>query len=346
MHKILIISHIADIDGLGSVVLSKIIFKNIDYILVELPDLQKTIKDLIDTNKYKEYEEIFITDLSINNDLIKLIQDHNDLKIKIKHFDHHESEVENNSIDFINEVPIKNGILTCGTALFYDYLKENYKDSFLYNNATIRFVEGTRSRDTWDFKNNGNKDANKLEIVHSYYGNEYYINKYIDVLKNDLELFNEGDNILIKRNEEEQEYYIKECDKKLIIFDLDGYKVGCVIAESYRSEVGNVLSSNHPELDYILIVNFFRNSFSFRTPKDNVAVSLIISIMNQPHLTYLMFFVYPGMNYKQDNDYSSAIYHSKMIKIFGVSLAYTLSVIHLCFVYDSKYQLIFLQECL
>ena len=32
----------------------------------------------------------------------------------------------------------------------------------------------------------------------------------------DLELFNEGDNILIKRNEEEQEYYIKECDKKLI----------------------------------------------------------------------------------------------------------------------------------
>ena len=64
MHKKLIISHIADIDGLGSVVLSKIIFKNIDYILVELPDLQKTIKDLIDTNKYKEYEEIFITDLS------------------------------------------------------------------------------------------------------------------------------------------------------------------------------------------------------------------------------------------------------------------------------------------
>ena len=101
------------------------------------------------------------------------------------------------------------------------------------------------------------------------------LTNYIDVLKNDLELFNEGDNILIKRNEEEQKYYIKECDKKLIIFDLDGYKVGCVIAESYRSEVGNVLSSNHPELDYILIVNFFRNSFSFRTTKDNVDVSLI-----------------------------------------------------------------------
>lgn len=275
MNKKLIISHIADIDGLGSVVLSKIIFKNIDYILVELPDLPKTIKELIDTKKYEEYEEIFITDLPINKDLIKLIQDHNDLKIKIKHFDHHESEVENNSIDFINEIPIKDGILTCGTSLFYDYLKENYKDSFLYNNATIRFVEGTRSRDTWDFKNNDNKDANKLEIVHSYYGNEYYINKYIDVLKNDLELFNEGDNILIKRNEEEQEYYIKECDKKLITFNLDGYKVGCVIAESYRSEVGNALSSNHPELDYILIVNFFRNSFSFRTTKDNVDVSLI-----------------------------------------------------------------------
>ena len=75
MHKKLIISHIADIDGLGSVVLSKIIFKNIDYILVELPDLQKTIKDLIDTNKYKEYEEIFITDLSISNELAKRIDD-------------------------------------------------------------------------------------------------------------------------------------------------------------------------------------------------------------------------------------------------------------------------------
>ena len=37
------------------------------------------------------------------------------------------------------------------------------------------------------------------------------INKYIDVLKNDLELFNEGDNILIKRNEEEQKGRFKHC---------------------------------------------------------------------------------------------------------------------------------------
>ena len=39
MEKILLFSHESDIDGLGCVVLAKLAFKNLDYVL--LPDIRK-----------------------------------------------------------------------------------------------------------------------------------------------------------------------------------------------------------------------------------------------------------------------------------------------------------------
>lgn len=275
MNNKLIISHVADIDGLGCVVLFKILFSSSDYILCDLKDLTNIIKELTISNKYREYDEIFITDLPIRMELIEFINNNEELKSRIKHFDHHESEIENNKIDFINEVPIKNEVLTCATSLLYDYLRENYNASFLFNKTTIKFVEATRSRDTWDFRVNGNVDANKMEVIHSYYGNDSYILKYVNVLKYNLDLFDDNDEILVKNDLEKQEFYLKVCNMNLITFKLDNYMVGAVIIEDYRSEVGNYLSSIHPELDYILILDFFRNSFSFRTVNDNIDLSLI-----------------------------------------------------------------------
>lgn len=47
-----------------------------------------------------------------------------------------------------------------------------------------------------------------------------------------------------------------------------GYNVGISISENYRSTVGNELSARHKELDFILIANFVRRAFSFRTVND------------------------------------------------------------------------------
>ena len=68
--------------------------------------------------------------------------------------------------------------------------------------------------------------------------------------------------------EKEISKYVDDCDKNLIITNFLGYKVGVSISEHYRSEVGNVLSSRHKDLDFILIANFVRGAFSFRTTND------------------------------------------------------------------------------
>ena len=60
-----------------------------------------------------------------------------------------------------------------------------------------------------------------------------------------------------------------ECDKNLIKTKFLNYNVGISISESFRSELGNRLSNKYKnELDFILIVDFHRMSYSMRTVND------------------------------------------------------------------------------
>jgi oligoribonuclease NrnB/cAMP/cGMP phosphodiesterase (DHH superfamily) len=78
---------------------------------------------------------------------------------------------------------------------------------------------------------------------------------------------------------EKQEAYIanhiSKCDKELIRMKIKEHEVGVVITTEFRSEVGNALSKKYPELDYILIVDEERKSFSFRTIRPDINVFLI-----------------------------------------------------------------------
>ena len=83
--------------------------------------------------------------------------------------------------------------------------------------------------------------------------------------------FTDADYELIHQEYRRKEEYIEECDKKLTRINIGNYKVGVSISESYRSDVGNFLSRRYKdELDFILIFNPMRESFSFRTVRDDV----------------------------------------------------------------------------
>lgn len=264
-----IISHIADIDGMGAVCLAHVVFKDIDVILVEVSEL----KDALELVKDKNYSKVFITDLPIRQDSINIINNNETLKEKIVHFDHHSSEVSNNEYSFINVVTTKNGINTCGTSLFYDYLKSIYKTPILDKEYTKEFVELVRSYDTYDWKKEKNIAARDLTTLFTVIGHEEFINKYYyELVINEKQFnFNKNDRFLIDAKDKEVENYINLCDEKLIRMSLYGYDIGVSISENYRSEVGNYLSEKYKdELKFILIVNFMRNSFSLRTVRDDI----------------------------------------------------------------------------
>ncbi len=267
-NKILIISHTADVDGMGSVILGKVHFGDIDYCLVEFSELEILLDQLIRTEKYKQYDDIYITDVSLRTNAITLIDKNESLKRRIRHFDHHPSEEEaSKKYPFINEViKDENGVPVCGTTLFYKHIEKDFKYKSEYLD---KFLEGVRSHDTLG-PLGSTPYGNDLTTLLSFIKKEDFIDKFAEGIKNKKDPFTREDKMIIEGEEQREQAYINECDKNLLKIDLNGYRVGVSISELYRSSVGAELSLRHDDLDYILIINFMRNQFSFRTTKEDV----------------------------------------------------------------------------
>lgn len=257
----LIISHISDIDGMGSVILSKLI-GNYDILLLAIEDVRDCLSSLYENN----YKQIYMCDLSIPDDMADIV----DEKIKnIKHFDHHPTNTYVNKYDWSTVIPNDNGFKPSGTSLFYNYLVNN---NLLKKSVKLdEFVEAIRSYDTWDFVNTNNLLGKHLTMIFSMYGPIKFIDTFYNRLTDrnvNFEL-NDLEKNLIEIKTEEMNNYVLECDNNLIKTKFLNHSVGITISELFRSEVGNRLSDKYKdELDFILIIDFHRRSYSMRTVND------------------------------------------------------------------------------
>ncbi len=91
--KILLFTHKSDIDGMGSVVLSKLAFKQVDYVLCETFNLQKEIEKYYQNKTIYDYDKIFITDLCPEKSDLEKIKNDKKLENKCFVFDHHKSAI-------------------------------------------------------------------------------------------------------------------------------------------------------------------------------------------------------------------------------------------------------------
>lgn len=262
-NKVLVISHEDDIDGLGGVILGYLAFKDIDYMLIHVNEQT----EIVDFVKNSNYEKVFITDLGLED---KIADEINELGMNILHFDHHETNVYASKYAFSTVEIQRNGISTCGTELFYLYLKEN---NLLKDNALIkRFVEDTRAYDTWDWVKNNNVEANDLNKLFGIVGIDTYISKMVDKLRNNnKDIFDETDKYLIELKTQEENELIELSDKSLIIREKDGLKFGIVFGNKFLSIIGNTLCNRHPELDYMLLIDPLEMKASLRSVRIDVS---------------------------------------------------------------------------
>ena len=265
-NKILIISHMADCDGMGSVILGIKYFKNIDYILCEASDLECLLKE-----DFSNYEQIFICDLPFFKETINVIEDNSYLKEHLKHFDH-ESSVRDNNHSFVNEVISINGLTVSATYLFYQYL--NSLSDKLNKKFYEEFVEGVRAYDIWD-KNGDFELGKKITNVFTLMEPVSFID-YICSLDDSKEFMitKEIDNLILS-NENKMNNYFENAYEKIVITDYKGYKMAVTINEQYRSLLGNYICNKNKDIDFVLIINFERFSCSLRCEKDGVDVSKI-----------------------------------------------------------------------
>ena len=122
--KVLLFTHKNDIDGMGNAVLGKLAYKNLDYELCGTFELTEKVESYFNSNKIYEYDQIYVTDLCLEDPVLSKIANDEKLKSKILDFDHHRTFTDEKYTKhpFINVIVEDAKGLCCGTYLFYTHL--------------------------------------------------------------------------------------------------------------------------------------------------------------------------------------------------------------------------------
>lgn len=267
--KDLLITHV-DLDGISPIILLNLAGRKFDYKTTEIREVTETFDELFKTD-LSIYENIYITDLTLTDEIYKYINEHN---IKVKVFDHHETHLFANNYDYVNVKIDYNGIQTCATEIFYNYLKDIYPE--LNTPIIAHYVDLVRQIDTYKFES---ELPHHLDFLKETYGKTDYIKTMTRRLKKDKPLvtLTAFEKRFVKLKEEEKERYMQKRETTMKVYKIEGRTCGVVFAERNKSDLGNYLSNNHPELDLIILIDA-SSRISYRTSKDDVSVSEFASI--------------------------------------------------------------------
>lgn len=265
--NLLLISHVADEDGITPVILAKLVYKNVTPILLNPGEVDKVYLENVDN-----YDLVHITDLNISEELAKQINENQNLKNKTLIFDHHQSAINLNKYDFIEVVTEENKQKQSATSLYYRYLITISDNPILKKESTKGLVNEVRIIDTYDFKTEDDKKALNLDYLFSILGRENYQTYFEEYIRNNDKFeYTKKEQFLIKLQKDKIDNYITNKSKEMMLANLEGHKVGVVYAESNRSLLGNHLVENN-DIDFAIVINVSR-SVSYRG-KDKVDLSV------------------------------------------------------------------------
>lgn len=266
--KDLLISHISDIDGVSPVILLKLTKVEFDYILKEPHEMDEFVEELLKED-LNSYQNIYITDLALSENFYKKIKE-SGYAYKFKIFDHHKTHLF--AKDYENVVI---DIEECGTTLFYNYLSKKYK----FKKIVEDYIKYVKNLDLWLWVEKSDFMAKELGNIFDLYGRNTYIEEMYQKLKRGKKFkWNKFENKILKIEKDTVDRYLKKKDKELYKIEYDGYLIGAVFSERYRSELGNYLSSIHPELDLVVMINM-SGGLSLRTEKD-IDISILAQKLN------------------------------------------------------------------
>ncbi len=284
--KVLLYSHKNDIDGIGCLVLAKLAFKDLDYFLLpNVKELEELVRTHLETNYLTNYDQIFITDLALNEPALSLLAD-SSFKDKTQILDHHQYAINENlnrfPFTFIEEV--KNGKKRCATEIFYEYLVNN---NYLKPSESLNhFTELTRLEDTWDWKQDKNIGikAHDLAILFNAIGIDKYINVCLEKLNQNSFNFTKEENQIIQNKKDEYNKNLKNILTETEYFiDKFGNKYGIVYADyEYRNELAEfIVKIGNPEnIKYLIVTALDKGEYgqkSYRSIDSTCDVNKIAS---------------------------------------------------------------------
>lgn len=283
--KVLLFTHKSDIDGMGNVVLAKLAFENVEYVLCETFNLQDEIKKYYENGKIYNFDRIFVTDLWLEEPTLSKIANDERLQDKFFVFDHHKSALEGNFNKYsFTTIRIADDKGLCsGTSLFYEYLVNNGLIDI--NNKRINeFSELTRKYDTWEWKTKYNDEMpHELTLLFDSAGCEGYIQLMFEKLNNSVDDnfgFNELEKMLINNKINQVQEKLANYAKKVYYASVLGLKAGIVFIDyEYRNDLAEYFRQKNYDMDFAMLIALDYGTISYRNIKDDVNVRLIAEAM-------------------------------------------------------------------
>ncbi|MEY8421991.1 hypothetical protein AALB52_04465 [Lachnospiraceae bacterium 38-14] len=259
-----------DLDGVGCAVLAKLAFKDeVDIEYCNYDEINEKVLEYIKQNDNKI--PIYITDISVKEELAKLL----DKRGNVQLLDHHPTALELNKYSWCRVmVEDLSGLKTSGTKMFYHWLGMNgcFSDELENNKLLNRFAELVRDYDTWRWAELGDegiicKQVNDLLYL---YGREKFISWCVSkICCSDSFNLDDTDKLLFDIKQKEINDYVEEKDKQLFTSPMCGWIAGFVFADKYFSELGNRLCTMHPEIDFVAMIDM-DGTVSYRTIREDL----------------------------------------------------------------------------
>ena len=277
--KVLLFTHEQDIDGMGSVLIGKKAFSELDYVPCKTFEIDKNFNEYLSDGRIYNYDLIFVTDLCLHEPILTTINEDEVLRNKVLVLDHHKTEMKNAKYDFVNVILDCDKGPSSGTYLFYQYL---IKEGFLEASPILdELAEWTRQYDTWDWVNYNNYEARNLHLLFESIGYERYIEIMTKILnESDTIKFDEESLAIIQEWENTFKRDSKDILDSMVVYpvEIEGtiYKVGYVYTEyKYRNDISELIKKDNIN-DIDLVGMFFPNMdvVSYRGVKD-IDVSIV-----------------------------------------------------------------------
>lgn len=305
MNKYKLFCH-TDLDGVGCVILAYLAFgrENVDVEYCDYSNVDEKVGEFFGWHDIDAYDMIFITDISINEQLAASINTLGTNRWRL--FDHHATALWMNKYDWCEvkvnlscniEYSNKDGQVctkeyiqkTSGTELFYNFLiYNNYisteKTEISVIKNILRFVNIVRDYDTWRWKEELSEEegiiCKQVNDLFYIYGRDKFVEWAINQIKYTIcgpnigvkfPLFSNADRALLEQKQKDIDIYVAEKDKQLTaLVDGFGRIYGVVFAERYFSELGNRLCELHPKLRYVMMIDISNGKVSYRSSWDDI----------------------------------------------------------------------------
>lgn len=268
-----------DLDGVGCAVLAKIAFEeDVEIEYCNYDDIDEKVKEFCanycrDRNIRDKYEHVYITDISITEELAEKISN-SSLSECITLLDHHPTALNLNKYNWCHIEIKHNGIKTSGTELFFYWLRIfDFIDTDIEDMESLKnFVTIVRDYDTWRWTEIEYGDiCKRINDLLDIYGREEFIDWCMDEIYGESfpTLFSE-DKLVLKVKQQEIDKYVEKKDKTMFTGALCGRTCGFVFADRYLSELGNKLCTMHPEIDFVAMIDIDNCTVSYRTVKEDI----------------------------------------------------------------------------